>query len=151
MRVVGVPGAVLMGLGSILGTGIFVSIGIAAGITGPSVIVAVAAGAVEGWPSAAPVTARQGPVRAAAARSRSAAKTRISIITGSNAVTALSSERWHYPTMPTPTKSAPGSKKACCASRFRVVKMSRKMSGVSKFRLDETSGLTPLRSARIFL
>lgn len=40
-RVVGVPGAVLMGLGSILGTGIFVSIGIAAGVTGPSVIVAV--------------------------------------------------------------------------------------------------------------
>src|SRR5690606_9750662 len=41
-QVVGVPGAVLMGLGSILGTGIFVSIGIAAGVTGPSVILAVA-------------------------------------------------------------------------------------------------------------
>lgn len=41
-RVVGVPGAVLMGLGSILGTGIFVSIGIAAGVAGPSVILAVA-------------------------------------------------------------------------------------------------------------
>ena len=41
-RVVGVPGAVLMGLGSILGTGIFVSIGIAAGVTGPSVVLAVA-------------------------------------------------------------------------------------------------------------
>lgn len=40
-RVVGVPGAVLMGLGSILGTGIFVSIGVAAGVTGPSVILAV--------------------------------------------------------------------------------------------------------------
>lgn len=40
-RVVGVPGAVMMGLGSILGTGIFVSIGIAAGVTGPSVVVAV--------------------------------------------------------------------------------------------------------------
>ncbi len=40
-RVVGVPGAVLMGLGSILGTGIFVSIGIAAGVAGPSVILAV--------------------------------------------------------------------------------------------------------------
>ena len=40
-RVVGIPGAVLMGLGSILGTGIFVSIGIAAGIAGPSVILAV--------------------------------------------------------------------------------------------------------------
>jgi APA family basic amino acid/polyamine antiporter len=44
-RVVGVPGAVLMGLGSILGTGIFVSIGIAAGVTGPSVILAVAVAA----------------------------------------------------------------------------------------------------------
>ncbi len=40
-RVVGVPGAVLMGLGSILGTGIFVSIGIAAGVAGPSVVLAV--------------------------------------------------------------------------------------------------------------
>jgi APA family basic amino acid/polyamine antiporter len=37
-----VPGAVLLGLGSILGTGIFVSIGIAAGATGPSVVLAVA-------------------------------------------------------------------------------------------------------------
>lgn len=45
-RVVGVPGAVMMGLGSILGTGIFVSIGIAAGVTGPSVILAVAVAAV---------------------------------------------------------------------------------------------------------
>lgn len=40
-RVVGVPGAVLMGLGSILGTGIFVSIGIAAGVAGPSVMIAL--------------------------------------------------------------------------------------------------------------
>src|SRR3970282_1449113 len=40
-RVVGVPGAVGMGLGSILGTGIFVSIGIAAGVAGPAVIAAV--------------------------------------------------------------------------------------------------------------
>lgn len=46
VRVVGVPGAVLMGLGSILGTGIFVSLGIAAGIAGPSVIVAVALAAL---------------------------------------------------------------------------------------------------------
>ncbi len=45
-RVVGVPGAVLMGLGSVLGTGIFVSIGIAAGVAGPSVIFAVALAAV---------------------------------------------------------------------------------------------------------
>jgi len=41
-----VPGAVLMGLGSILGTGIFVSVGVAAGIAGPSVIVAVVLAAV---------------------------------------------------------------------------------------------------------
>jgi APA family basic amino acid/polyamine antiporter len=45
-RVVGVPGAVLMGLGSILGTGIFVSIGIAAGVAGPSVVLAVALAAI---------------------------------------------------------------------------------------------------------
>jgi basic amino acid/polyamine antiporter, APA family len=45
-RVVGVPGAVLMGLGSILGTGIFVSVGIAAGVAGPSVVLAVALAAV---------------------------------------------------------------------------------------------------------
>ena len=45
-RVVGVPGAVLMGLGSVLGTGIFVSIGIAAGVAGPRVIVAVVLAAV---------------------------------------------------------------------------------------------------------
>ena len=41
-RVVGVPGAVLMGLGSILGTGIFVGIGIAAEVSGPAVVLAVA-------------------------------------------------------------------------------------------------------------
>ena len=45
-RVVGVPGAVLLGLGSILGTGIFVSVGLAAEIAGPSVVLAVAVGAV---------------------------------------------------------------------------------------------------------
>jgi len=45
-RVVGVPGAVLMGLGSILGTGLFVSIGIAAGVTGASVVLAVALAAL---------------------------------------------------------------------------------------------------------
>lgn len=45
-RVVGVPGAVLMGLGSIVGTGIFVSVGVAAGIAGPAVVLAVAAAAV---------------------------------------------------------------------------------------------------------
>lgn len=45
-RVVGVPGAVLLGLGSILGTGIFVSVGLAAGIAGPAVVLAVVIAAV---------------------------------------------------------------------------------------------------------
>lgn len=40
----GVLGATMMGLGSILGTGVFVSIGIAVGIAGPAVILAVAIG-----------------------------------------------------------------------------------------------------------
>lgn len=39
---VGLPGAILLGLGSIVGTGAFVSIGIAAGAAGPSVLVAIA-------------------------------------------------------------------------------------------------------------
>ena len=41
VRVVGVPGAVLMGLGSILGTGAFVSLGLGAGVVGPAVVLAV--------------------------------------------------------------------------------------------------------------
>jgi len=41
-RELGVLGAMMMGLGSIVGTGIFVSIGIAAGIAGPGVIAAIA-------------------------------------------------------------------------------------------------------------
>lgn len=41
-RELGVPDAVLMGLGSIIGTGVFVSIGIAAGVAGPAVIAAIA-------------------------------------------------------------------------------------------------------------
>ncbi len=45
-RELGISGATMMGLGSIIGTGVFVSIGIAAGITGPSVILAVMVGAV---------------------------------------------------------------------------------------------------------
>lgn len=45
-RELGTFGAVMMGLGSIVGTGVFVSIGVAAGITGPSVILAVAIGAL---------------------------------------------------------------------------------------------------------
>jgi len=40
-RELGVFGAVMMGLGSIVGTGIFVSIGIGAGVTGASVILAI--------------------------------------------------------------------------------------------------------------
>ncbi|MCC6166973.1 MAG: amino acid permease [Caldilineaceae bacterium] len=39
-------GAVLMGLGSIVGTGVFVSIGIAAGVAGPSVVLAIALAAL---------------------------------------------------------------------------------------------------------
>ncbi len=40
-RELGVLGAVLMGLGSIIGTGVFVSLAIAAGIAGPAVVLAV--------------------------------------------------------------------------------------------------------------
>jgi len=40
-REVGVFGATLMGIGSMVGTGVFVSIGIAAGIIGPAVILAI--------------------------------------------------------------------------------------------------------------
>ena len=40
-RELGLWGAILMGMGSVVGTGVFVSIGIAAGIAGPAVIVAV--------------------------------------------------------------------------------------------------------------
>lgn len=45
-RELGVVGAVFMGLGSIVGTGVFVSIGIAAGITGSSVVLAVVVAAL---------------------------------------------------------------------------------------------------------
>lgn len=45
-RDLGVFGATMMGLGSILGTGIFVSVGIAAGATGPSVVLAIAVAAL---------------------------------------------------------------------------------------------------------
>lgn len=45
-RELGLPGAVFTGLGSILGTGVFVSIGIAAGVTGGSVVWAILAAAV---------------------------------------------------------------------------------------------------------
>lgn len=41
-RELGVFGATMLGLGSILGTGIFVSVGVAAGATGPSVVLAIA-------------------------------------------------------------------------------------------------------------
>jgi APA family basic amino acid/polyamine antiporter len=45
-RSVGFWGAVWLGLGSILGTGVFVSLGIAAGVAGPSVVLAVALAAL---------------------------------------------------------------------------------------------------------
>jgi len=45
-RQLGVFDALMMGLGSILGTGIFVSIGLAAGLAGPSVILAIALAAL---------------------------------------------------------------------------------------------------------
>ncbi len=45
-RELGVFSATMMGLGSILGTGVFVSIGIAAGIAGPAVILAIAIAAL---------------------------------------------------------------------------------------------------------
>ncbi|MEO1166045.1 MAG: APC family permease [Chloroflexota bacterium] len=41
-RELGVFGAMMMGLGSIVGTGIFVSVGIGAGIVGPAVVLAIA-------------------------------------------------------------------------------------------------------------
>jgi APA family basic amino acid/polyamine antiporter len=41
-REIGVFGATMMGLGSIIGTGVFVSIGLAAGVAGPAVVVAIA-------------------------------------------------------------------------------------------------------------
>lgn len=40
-RELGVFGAMMMGLGSILGTGVFVSIGVAAGVAGPAVILSI--------------------------------------------------------------------------------------------------------------
>ena len=40
-RELGVGGATMMGLGSMVGTGVFVSIGIAAGVAGPAVIFAI--------------------------------------------------------------------------------------------------------------
>ncbi|MEZ4437110.1 MAG: APC family permease [bacterium] len=45
-RSVGLWGAVWMGLGSIVGTGVFVSLGVAAGVAGPAIIIAVALAAL---------------------------------------------------------------------------------------------------------
>lgn len=45
-REVGLAGAVLLGLGSIVGTGVFVSIGVAAQVAGPAVVVAIALAAL---------------------------------------------------------------------------------------------------------
>lgn len=41
IRAVGLPGAVMMGMGSIVGTGVFVSLGLAAGLTGAGMILAL--------------------------------------------------------------------------------------------------------------
>ncbi|MEX2317462.1 MAG: hypothetical protein WD669_09950 [Pirellulales bacterium] len=43
-RELGVFGATMMGLGSIIDTGVFMSIGIAAEIAGPAVVIAIAIG-----------------------------------------------------------------------------------------------------------
>lgn len=40
-RELGLGGAIMMGLGSIVGTGVFVSIGIGAGLAGPAVLLAI--------------------------------------------------------------------------------------------------------------
>ena len=45
-RELGTFGAVMLGLGSIVGTGVFVSIGVAAGVAGSTVVIAVVLGAV---------------------------------------------------------------------------------------------------------
>jgi APA family basic amino acid/polyamine antiporter len=45
-RELGLFGTTMMGLGSIIGTGVFVSIGIAAGIAGPAVVIAIAMAAL---------------------------------------------------------------------------------------------------------
>lgn len=45
-RELGLGGAIMMGLGSMVGTGVFVSIGIAAGVAGPAVILAIAIAAL---------------------------------------------------------------------------------------------------------
>jgi APA family basic amino acid/polyamine antiporter len=45
-RELGLFGTTMMGLGSIIGTGVFVSIGVAAGIAGPAVVVAIALAAL---------------------------------------------------------------------------------------------------------
>lgn len=46
LRVVSLPGAIALGLGSILGTGIFVSVGVAAGKAGDAVLLAIALAAL---------------------------------------------------------------------------------------------------------
>lgn len=43
IRAVGLPGAVLLGMGSMVGTGVFVSVGIATDVAGPGIVVAVVA------------------------------------------------------------------------------------------------------------
>jgi basic amino acid/polyamine antiporter, APA family len=46
LRQIGLGGAVVVGLGSIVGTGVFVSIGVAAGVAGPAVILAIGVAAL---------------------------------------------------------------------------------------------------------
>jgi basic amino acid/polyamine antiporter, APA family len=41
LREIGLPGAVFMGLGSIMGTGLFVALGIAAGVAGTGILLAL--------------------------------------------------------------------------------------------------------------
>lgn len=45
-REIGLTGAIMMGLGSMVGSGVFVSIGVAAGVVGPAVLLAIALAAV---------------------------------------------------------------------------------------------------------
>ena len=44
-RTLGLPGALMMGLGSMVGTGVFVSIGLGAGVAGPAILPAIVAAA----------------------------------------------------------------------------------------------------------
>jgi hypothetical protein len=66
-REVGLAGAVLLGLGSMVGTGVFVSVGIAAGIAGPAIIAATLLAALIAslldWRGTGDSTAAPPPIR----------------------------------------------------------------------------------------